>query len=130
MKISNTTTKLIWLPRRFNSLGNVSIYDLLKETGYFEIYDKISEDSIREVLMQHPECVDEWISYSEDKRSISGWYLKQEDKDVYVVGYFSGEEDKDIQNKYADRIDACSFFIKHEAEDIRGVHPKNSIRGN
>jgi hypothetical protein len=119
MKVSDIIAGLIHLPRRFNSLGNVSIHDLLKETGYFEMHDQVSEESIHEALAQQPECVDEWISYSEDKRSSTGWYLKQEDGDTYVVGYFAGKNGEHTQFRYAKRIAACAAFIKRESENIR-----------
>ena len=118
MKVSDTISGLIRLPRKFKSRGNVSIQDLLQETGYFEIHDEVSSERIHEELIQHPECVDEWMSYSEDKRSSSGWYLKQKDRDTYVVGFYNGKGGKNAQIRYADRIDACAAFIKHEAEDI------------
>lgn len=119
MEVSDVIAGLIHLPRRFNSLGNVSIYDLLKETGYFEMHDQVSEESIHEPLAQQPECVDEWINYSEDKRSSTGWYLKQEGGGTYVVGYFAGKNGEHSKFRYANRIAACAAFIKCESEHIR-----------
>jgi hypothetical protein len=112
--------KLILLPRVFNRIGNVAIYDLLKETGYFEMYDQLSEEIIFESLAQHPEYVNDWLTYSEDKRTNSGWYFKQEGPNSYKVGYFGGKESENIPYKYIDRIKLCAAFIKRESEDIRG----------
>lgn len=118
MKVNDTLNGLINLPRKFNSVGNKSIYDLLKETGYFEIHDKISVESIRNRLAQSPEYVKDWILYSEDKRSSSGWYFKQEDSQRYVVGFLNGKGNNS-HNEYADRFEACANFIKHEIDNIR-----------
>jgi hypothetical protein len=119
MKTSDDILGLILIPRKFHQRGNVSIYDLLKETDYIEMHDQFSEESIREILAQHPECVDEWQIYSQDKRTSSGWYFEQEDKSSYIVGYFGGKEGENIQLRFADRIAACAAFIKRESEDIR-----------
>lgn len=97
----------------------MSIYNLLKETGYFEMHDQVSDDSIQKMLNHHPDCIDEWIIYSQNKRTSSGWYFKQEGKDSYIVGYFGGTDSENVQLRFADRIAACAAFIKRESEDIR-----------
>ena len=118
MQISNTLNGLVSLPRKFNSVGNMSIYNLLKETGYFEIHDKISVESIRNTLAKSPESVEDWILYSEDKRSSSGWYFKQEDNQRYIVGFLGGKGNSS-HDEYSNRLEACAIFIKHEIDNIR-----------
>ncbi len=119
MRKDDILVDLVHLPRRFNA-SKMSMYELLRQTHYFELYDEVSEAGIRETLARHPECVDEWISYSEDKRTSSGWYIKQENGTSYKVGCLSPKGDKNIETSYVDRTDACAAFIKHELEDIRG----------
>ena len=118
MKVNDALNGLINLPRKFNSVINKSIYDLLKETGYFEIHDKISVESIHNRLAQSPEYVEDWILYSEDKRSSSVWHFKQEDSQRYVVGFLDGKGNNS-HSKYHDRLEACAIFIKHEIDNIR-----------
>ena len=119
MSISEIIVELINLPRRFNDLRNISIYSLLKETGYFEMHSQISESAIREALLRHPQCVNEWMLLSEGKRSSAGWYFRRSGKESYEVGYFSSKR-SDIQPvEYADEAAACAAFIKREIEDIR-----------
>ncbi len=119
MKITNIIDELIHVPRRFNSIGTMSIYALLKETGYFEIHDQISVENIRDALTRYPECVDDWMLYSEDKRSSSGWYFKQVGDEKYIVGCLKGNKSYDSHGEYNNRLDACAFFIKHEIDNIR-----------
>jgi len=40
---ADIATQIVTLPQTFHSLGNVSIFTLLKATGYFELHDEISE---------------------------------------------------------------------------------------
>ena len=117
MKKSCIITNIIFLPKEF-SRGDSSIYSLLKDSGYFELYHKICEADILKNLTQHLECVDEWLSLSEDKRSDSGWYFKQNDNGKYIVGYFPPKENLET-HEYLDKIEACAAFIKREIEDIR-----------
>ena len=118
MKERDILADLVHPSRRFNE-GSMSTYELVRQTGYLEVYDEISEAGIRDTLARYPECADQWISYSEDKRTTSGWYIKQEE-DAYKVGYLSPKGAKEIEIRYANRSDACAAFIKHELEDIRG----------
>ncbi len=113
--------QIVTMPRRFHSLGNISIFSLLEETGYFELHDQISADDIRTALLYCPECVQEWIQYSEDKRSSSGWYLTLNDEGLYETAYFDIKAVPNTTNRvqYKDAIDACAAFIKHEIESIR-----------
>jgi hypothetical protein len=110
---------IIFLPKKFYE-GNASIYSLLKESGYFEQHNQISEADIFGELTQHLECIDQWLSLSKDKRSNSGWYFKEDDSGKYVVDYFPPKEGlKRIE--YLDKVEACAAFIKREIEDIRNT---------
>jgi len=113
--------QIVTMPRRFHSLGNISIFSLLEETGYFELHDQISEGDIRTALLCWPECLQEWIQYSEDKRSSSGWYLTLDDEGLYETAYFDIKAVPNTTNRveYESAVDACAAFIKHEIESIR-----------
>jgi hypothetical protein len=76
MDKSDIAAQIVTLPRRLYRLGNVSIFSLLEATGYFKLHDQISESDIRTALLDCPECVQEWMLYSEDKRTSSGWYVR------------------------------------------------------
>ena len=119
MKVSVTINGLIHLAHKFDSVGDVSIYNLLKETGYFENHDKIFIKNIRAALKNHPECVDDWMLYSDNKRSRSGWYFKQKGTKGYIVGYLSENKGGNACKEFSNRVDACALFIKHEVDDIK-----------
>ena len=111
--------QLVTLPRRFHSLGNVSMFSLLEVTGYFGIHEQVSEADIRAALVRCPECVQEWFQYSEDKRTSSGWYLTENDEECYETGYIADVHTCTNRVQHDKAIDACAVFIKHELEDIR-----------
>ena len=68
MQTKEVIVDLLSIPRRFNELSTVSVYDLLKQTNYSIIRDQISLKDIHASLAQHPEYVNDWLQYSEDKR--------------------------------------------------------------
>ena len=118
MNLDDIAAQIAALARKFRTLANVSISSLLKTTGYLQVYDQISQAEIRAALVRCPECSEEWIQYSEDKRT-NGWYITQDDDGRYEVGYVAEDGHRNRQRHYNDRIDACASFIKHEIEDIR-----------
>ena len=117
MNKHHTIKNIIFLAKNFSG-GNASIYSLLKESGYFELHNQISGADIFEELTQHLECIDQWLSLSEDKRSSSGWYFKQNDSGKYIVGYFPPKDNLET-SEYLDKVKACAAYIKQEIEDIR-----------
>jgi hypothetical protein len=118
-----TIIGVIYLAKNYSERNDVSIYSLLKEVGYFDIHDEVSEDLIRKALFLHPNCVNDWIRFSEDKRSSAGWYFRQNGID-YEVGYFSLNKNNVGPTKYSDSTEACAAFIKHEIESIRSNNRK------
>jgi hypothetical protein len=110
--------EIISLPRNFYQRGDVSMYGLLEESGYFKTYDQIQPSDIEKVLQTHQEDILEWVNWSENKRAQSGWFFKMTEAGKYKIAYAS--ENKGTQvNEYADMIQACAVFIKMEIEDIR-----------
>jgi len=65
------------------------MFSLVEAIGYFGVHDQISEAVIRAALVRCPECIRDWMRYSEDKRTSSGWYLTHNDEGCYEVGYIT-----------------------------------------
>jgi hypothetical protein len=109
--------EILFIPIRFYSESNISTYNLLKDTGYFENYKYVTPNAILEALKQYPECVKGWIMLSNDKRTDTGWYLIEQNGGG-IVGYFPDTIDKPSR-KFADLAEACAHFIMLEIEERR-----------
>lgn len=118
MSTNNLIKSVLSLPEKFYALGNVSIYALLKETGYFEMYSQINEAVILDELKNDSEYINHWLNWSDHKRTTSGWFFKQDQNGEYVVEYFPAKANS-TQLKYSDSKEACAAFIKREIEEIR-----------
>jgi hypothetical protein len=106
--------QIVAIPWKFHNQKNKSIIDLVKETGYFEQHDQITEGDIQTALLCRPEYVQEWRQYSEDQRSSDAWCLNIPKGGPYEVGC---PDANPVQ--YNSAIDACAAFIQHEIEEIR-----------
>lgn len=122
MNKNNIIQNIVFLPQKFYTAGNNSMYSLLKESGYFAIYGDTKEDDIEKVLNKYPENIKNWLVLSENKRTASGWYFKQDENGKYIVGYFPPEKKKYLV-EYGNAIKACASFIKKEIEEIRNSTP-------
>ena len=127
MEIKSIVKEIIFIPSVFNSRDDVSPYTLLKNSGYFKAYNEIDENTIQEELKLHPNCVKDWLQYSADQRTTSGWIFSKEERKYWIFGkketkysvyYFKGKEisqKMDFQNEF----EACAAYIKREIEQIR-----------
>lgn len=118
MDIEKMIKDIVFITTKFYLEDDKSIYTLLKETGYFQHNKQVSKSDIYNYLKLYPQCISQWIAWSENKRSNSGWYFTKESEIEYTVGYLASSQVLDSK-KYSDMIEACADFIMHEIEDIR-----------
>ncbi len=118
MKQIKEVFNIISIPSRFYLDGNNhSFHDLLKESGYLEIYKELSENLLSEVLKSNPENFQAWLNWSEDKRTSEGWFLRTDGK-TFEVGQINGENYENLIN-FEDKFEACSSFIIKELDFIK-----------
>ena len=118
--MDDIATEIVTIPRKFHK-RDMSIFDLLKETGYFELHNEVSVSDIRTALARDPACVQEWMRYIDDQRCSSSWYFLLNDEGLYEVGFYDSSPDPARSNQvvYENAMDACAAFIKHQIESIR-----------
>jgi hypothetical protein len=119
MDINNIVENIIKIPTEFYKLRNISIYELFKKSKYCDYYNYITENDIKNYLLNNRNYIKDWFIYSEDKRTDKGYYVVLENE-KYEVGYYDGKK-RNIINTYnlSQDIDACANFIKLELENQR-----------
>jgi hypothetical protein len=125
--MKNITTiidRIIFLPQSFRTRGDKSFYNLLESSRYFDFYEDVTESGICERLREYPVCCDSWMEWSEDRRSDSGWYVRRENENSYVVGYH-GECSKIVPKYFIDKTQAVASFIKNQIENMRSLFVDN-----
>lgn len=111
--------KILHMPANFRDLGNVPFSQLLRDSGYTEIGDQVSEADIAAGLAQAPRCILDWMEYSSDKRSSGGWYVTELPDQRYEVGHLSSGAPTRIT--FANNVAAVAAFIKREIEFLRAL---------
>lgn len=100
-----------------------SLVGAITKTGYFDASDALELESISRYLKEHPNLIDDWLTYSGDKRSAPSWYFRRAGDGRYEVGFFPKEK----PTFYADPSVACAIFILNE---LRGARSRrDSARG-
>jgi hypothetical protein len=77
-------------------------------------FENLNSKSISDILLTKPSLVENWLRYSQNKRSAQGWYF-QRDQEIYIVGFHPRGEKKIFE--YA--IEACADFIIKEVSSIQ-----------
>jgi hypothetical protein len=106
------------LPRTFHTRGDLSAYAILEQSGYFDRHVHVTPDLLAAVLASDASLVDDWLALSENKRTSSGWYFRQ-NPTGFTVAFVDEAGNKVDERIYADRIEACAEFIKREVEEMR-----------
>jgi hypothetical protein len=104
----------------FNQRGDISMVGLLKESGYADNPSKITQEDLTEQFRKHPELIETWVIQSDDKRTSSGWFIKEPENSLtrnkaWVVGFYPIGD----TNEFLYAAEACGFYVKMEAEQIR-----------
>lgn len=118
-QIKDSIEKIMHLSYDYRTRRNVSPLTLLKESGYVELHRQINEEEIAAMLNLHPHLVNEWLVWSENKRTGERvWTFSKFEDGGYLVGYSTQSKESEEINT-TDEFKACAAFIKREAEALR-----------
>lgn len=106
-------TRVCAIPDDFRR-GKGSLVDIVRASGYAEIRGEFATRELAEYLRRHPDVVDAWVGYSQDKRTTHGWYLRP----PCSVGRSTAEPPLAREHKYVDLAAACAAFIVAELNDV------------
>ena len=56
----------------------MSLRDALSLTAYRELRPQFEESDLLPYLREDPALIEEWLLYSDDKRTSGGWYLSED----------------------------------------------------
>ena len=104
------------LPVQFKARRTVSVSQLVDESGYRTDPGTLTVDEVSRHLHKHPDLIEAWLAYSEDKRTSSGWYLTRRSDDIFEIGYYPEGERIVVAGHAA----ACAEFIVREVRSIAG----------
>jgi hypothetical protein len=91
-----------------------SVADVVRASGYAQLRGQFAPRDLAAYLRARPEVVDQWVGYSEDKRTSDGWYLRP----PYSIGRITSESPPMHEVKHADLAAACAAFIVAELGEV------------
>jgi hypothetical protein len=98
---------------------NMSPHSLLVASGYREHRGVITVEMIKTHVSKNPKLIRDWLSYSEDKRGGSKWFLGIDSASgSFTVGGFPHFDPEKNRKTFSDAPEACAVFIKHELDSI------------
>lgn len=124
MSRSQMIKQILGLPSEYVRLGDVTMISLLREAGFYDTVDEITQAEILEVLRGFPNHFQEWQQYSEDQRC-DGWFLLNREDGQYLVAYTSSGIHSN-QEIFKDSLEACSSYIKKELDYFRKTYPSGA----
>ena len=115
MDIPPWARALVWIPKDFKS-NDRSVLDLFRAVNPDLSDRKMFVSLVVEALREDPSSTEEWIRYSEDKRTSSGPFILEEDAHDYRVGYYlDGYQDV---TTFDDKPTAVADFLYREALSV------------
>jgi hypothetical protein len=86
---------------------------LLQETGLDQHRSLMTKSAVAQYLSQHPDTMQAWFRWSEDKRVDSGWYICRQESG-YIVGCHPGGE----KLRFTDAVEACTAFVMRDVANM------------
>lgn len=89
--------------------------DLYFRTGYDGIRGQVGPTDIERCLVEHPDWIEAWFLFSEDKRS-GGWWIG-ESGGTFAIGYVSDAR-REGPIRFETKLGACIAFVVRELDDV------------
>ena len=93
---------------------SASVRDIVRASEYASLRGDLPPRELADYLRQHPELVEAWAAYSEDKRAGEGWYFRR----PASVGRITRQPPPVRELHYPDPAVACAAFIIGELNDV------------
>ncbi len=100
-----------------------SLRDLLRATDYARLRSGLSAADLVTYLADHPDVVGEWLAYSEDKRTVGGWYCLNQDG-AWIVGRLGPRATRVDERRHTSSVEACAEFILLELDFWAALSPQ------
>lgn len=92
--------------------------EIMLSCEYSIFFELITEDKIRNYILNNPKLIEEWLYYTEDIRYSPAWGFGQDKNGLWFVTYL--DKDKLLQKfVFEDKFTACAKMIKMTFELIR-----------
>ena len=99
------------------SLGK-SLAQVVAEAGYSELRPRLKSEDLEAYFRNHPDLIQQWAFYSQDKRTSDGWSF-QPGATSSTVG-FVGSSPSSRAEQFASAAAGCAEFVIRELDGVIG----------
>ena len=117
--------KICNLPLDFKN-ADKSPYNLAKESKFAELHTSISVQDIKEYLLRKIDLIDNWVMWSEDKRTCG--YSLSIIPHKFLIGELDGNAKLIFEKSFSNNVDACAEFILREISSILDINTDKRIQ--
>jgi hypothetical protein len=89
---------------------DLSMEKALRRTRYRELRGELSHESLAAALRGSPQAVEQWVTYSQDKRTNRGWALEPEACRIHRPDHANSNY------TFASLPDAVAAYVIHELD--------------
>jgi hypothetical protein len=89
----------------------LSLRQLIEESGYRALRPRLRASQLEALIESEPALVDDWLAYSEDKRTSHGWGFGTAPAGGWLVDGPEG-----AREVFASRVAACAEFVLRELD--------------
>jgi hypothetical protein len=115
MQLDETVERVCRLAEDFYR-GRKSMVQLAVDSGVRACRGALATELLASYIAAHPDVVEDWLSWSANKRVTSGWYFKR-DGNRFVVGH---HPDGDMFT-FAEPSIACAEFVVREVNAFLAI---------
>ena len=114
-----TLEKILSIPKNIELNPRNSFCICYAEINQLFVDIHITFDDLLNALQESPHFISQWLTYSENKRTSNGWFVRQVESGKYEVGFYDG---KGIVDNlfFNDSVAACALFISKEITSVSG----------
>jgi hypothetical protein len=98
--------------------AGISMREALKVAGYTEHRPSLTAVELRPLVADHPELIEQWLSYSEDKRTDGGSYIRRDGKIGLVLKPGTERQYATIQDAVAEYVVLELDFWAHISDVV------------
>ena len=89
----------------------LSLRQLIEESDYRTLRPRVEASQLAAVLRAEPDLVDDWLAYSEDKRTSLGWGFGPSRGGGWLVDGPEG-----VREEFGSRSAACADYVLRELD--------------
>jgi hypothetical protein len=117
--LENILSRICRIPEELSLPGSkASMYSIVNSIDYKNIRSSIDEETLSLFIHSHIEVVQNWIYYSEDKRTSSGWFFTAIGNG-WEVGRLMLDGNITAKGEYTSAANACAAFILRELDSVQ-----------